>query len=532
MDRNVKARLGTKLGFGLLPALIAGSSWFAAPVGAEPLRTEQTSASLPVLTPRPEVKILLRAAQEGYRKLQSYQHTEVVVPSSALSRTEMLVMEVLETAKPVVSPTQYAALRDNLRTEIGHTFQSIPTSAQRLALVQRIGDVARKAFTGATKRQRATLERTLSESIGDLSGTVDEQAESVLYALDRSGKFCVKPSLLRSSDDYRVDYACAGDGQAITITRYDLPETIHTKSGVTLQASLEKVYATANFVDLPELLIASLFDGTATADSKTFTSRCLAAAVILPDASEAGQVSHVLRVPTEQNTFDIYFDPTTNRVRKWLVRRRDMAISLSITLSEVQTDKPQPAAFFTLTSLAEAKTVAQFTHTLEFLTENLENTLAPDFTMRDQKNKSFVLSGQRGKIVVLIFLTLSDETMRALLAVAQELNTSLASQGAAFVVVDTWDTFDGFDLYKKRHPETTLPLLADPAQKLKSVSLAVRQYGLTEVPLAVVIGRDGRITQFVKGTLGNIRTAFPRMMLLDALSELLPAPPQEQPRKR
>ncbi len=527
MNRKSKARLLSKLICGLLPAIIAGSSWFAAHV-----RADQLPTSPHISTPKPEVTALLRSAQEAYRKLQSYQHTEVVVPSSALSRTEMLVIEVLDTEKPVISPTQYAALRDSLHADISRTFRTIPTSAERLALVQHIGDVARKSFVGATRRQRATLERTLSESIGDVSATVDVQAETVLYALDRSGKFCIKPSLLRSTDDYRVDYACAGDGQNITIARYDLLETIQTKSGATLLASLDKVCSASNFVDLPEMLIASLFDGTVTADAKTFTARSLASAAILPDISEAGEISHVLRVPTEQNSFDIYFDATTNRIRKWLVRRRDMTITLNVTLSEVQTDKSQDASFYTLTPFAEAKIVTQFTHNLEFLTEKFENTIAPDFTMRDQQNKNFSLSKVHGKIVVLIFLTLSDETMRALLSVAQELNTSLTSQDVLFVVVDTWDTFDGFDLYKKRHPETTLPLLADPAQKLKSVSLAVRQYGITEVPLAVVIGRDGRITQFVRGTLGNIRTAFPRMMLLDALAGLLTAPPQEQPRKR
>lgn len=116
--------------------------------------------------------------------------------------------------------------------------------------------------------------------------------------------------------------------------------------------------------------------------------------------------------------------------------------------------------------------------------------LAPDFRIRTVEGRSFSLAAQRGKVVALDFLQAGCPSCAAEVPVLSKLATRFAARRVAILVIDVSGLGDRAlrKYYRgKLGASRKLLIAADRGFRV------ARAYRLTAIPLAYVIGRDGRL---------------------------------------
>lgn len=127
-------------------------------------------------------------------------------------------------------------------------------------------------------------------------------------------------------------------------------------------------------------------------------------------------------------------------------------------------------------------------------------TLAPDFTLPDEKGQPVQLSALRGKVVVLDFWGASCgpclEAFPHNDAVAKKLGAEVA-----FLAVHVQDTKENFLRWRQKNPGyPSLRFVVDPAPLGQEVG--TRLYKIFAQPTVYVIGKDGRIAKSFVGYVG------------------------------
>jgi len=136
---------------------------------------------------------------------------------------------------------------------------------------------------------------------------------------------------------------------------------------------------------------------------------------------------------------------------------------------------------------------------MEFM-KGQENTkwvgqAAPDFNMKALGGHSVTLAGLRGKVVVLDFWATWCGPCREEMPLLEKLRAELKSQG-----VEIWGVTDEKPDVAQRwlaNLKRTLPTLIDADHTL------FRHYAIEKIPVLIVLRRDGTVSSFVVGLLGE-----------------------------
>ena len=116
---------------------------------------------------------------------------------------------------------------------------------------------------------------------------------------------------------------------------------------------------------------------------------------------------------------------------------------------------------------------------------------APDFALRAFTGPNVRLSEHIGQVVVISFWGVGCDTCRGQLAALEQDFSRYQAQGLRVYAVEVADDQAGAQHFA-RGTHVTFPLLLDPA---KSVA---RLYDVDNLPMTVLIDRDGKIRQVVR----------------------------------
>ena len=116
---------------------------------------------------------------------------------------------------------------------------------------------------------------------------------------------------------------------------------------------------------------------------------------------------------------------------------------------------------------------------------------APDFALRAFAGPNVRLSEHIGQVVVISFWGVGCDACRGQLAVLEQDFGRYAAQGLRVYGVEVADDQAGA-LHFARGTRVTFPLLLDPAKTV------ARMYDVDNLPMTVLIDRDGKIRQVVR----------------------------------
>jgi len=121
--------------------------------------------------------------------------------------------------------------------------------------------------------------------------------------------------------------------------------------------------------------------------------------------------------------------------------------------------------------------------------------LAPDFTLKDVKGRSYTLSELRGKVVLVNFWATWCPPCRAEMPSMEKLNAMLASDDFVLLAINAEE--DALDIVKEYLQESphSFPVLLDGETAVQ------RQYGVYAFPETFIIRRDGIIADHVIGAI-------------------------------
>jgi cytochrome c biogenesis protein CcmG/thiol:disulfide interchange protein DsbE len=135
------------------------------------------------------------------------------------------------------------------------------------------------------------------------------------------------------------------------------------------------------------------------------------------------------------------------------------------------------------------------TQTFDTLTPKAARKPAPNFTLTDNNGRPLTLSSYKGKVVLLNFWATWCGGCKLEIPWYMEFDKKYKNQGLAVIGVSMdeggWKTVKPF-LAKKRDAETGVNIAMQYPIVIGTDSLA-KQFGLTSMPMTLLIDRDGRI---------------------------------------
>lgn len=320
------------------------------------------------------------------------------------------------------------------------------------------------------------------------SGTIRNERVFML-ALQRPNRF-------RFSSDTSASAVAVCNGKTFINYKADLREYTQTRA----PASYEGINIVDDVVFQPmaTYVIALMLQGNALADAdvrEAFQKASVRATV------HSGRESWKVVVAPFRSAapFAFYFNTRSFHIDKVVLQLAEPRITLTETLKDIRIDRPVPASVFQYTLPAGARRVAHFSASPLASLEQMLGKPAPDFELKDLKGKGVRLSNFKGKFVVLHFWdALALEAVDALRPL-QALNTQFADKDVVTLVVDTANTRADLSGFLQKHPEFTLPILLDPAEKNFPASVAYRLYNVRPLPTTYFLDRDGTVRQIVVG---------------------------------
>ncbi len=121
--------------------------------------------------------------------------------------------------------------------------------------------------------------------------------------------------------------------------------------------------------------------------------------------------------------------------------------------------------------------------------------LAPDFTLKDVKGRSYTLSELRGKVVLVNFWATWCPPCRAEMPSMEKLNAMLPSDDFVLLAINAEE--DALDIVKEYLQESphSFPVLLDGETAVQ------KQFGVYAFPETFIIRRDGIIADHVIGAI-------------------------------
>ncbi len=115
---------------------------------------------------------------------------------------------------------------------------------------------------------------------------------------------------------------------------------------------------------------------------------------------------------------------------------------------------------------------------------------APEFALKDVSGKLHALSDYKGKVVVLDFWATWCPPCRAAMPGVQRLHEKFKGKGVAVFGVNCWENGDPEGYMKEQRFTYGLLLNGDDV---------AQAYGVTGIPVFVVIGKDGKVLSYTSG---------------------------------
>jgi len=111
---------------------------------------------------------------------------------------------------------------------------------------------------------------------------------------------------------------------------------------------------------------------------------------------------------------------------------------------------------------------------------------APDFSLRDLTGKNFTLSAQKGKPVLLIFITTWCPTCRSEMPRYNSIHEKYSQQGLEVVNIDIQEPKGKVSLFAERYKVPYKTLLDEKGDVAEA-------YSIVGIPAMVLIDKDGKI---------------------------------------
>ncbi len=235
--------------------------------------------------------------------------------------------------------------------------------------------------------------------------------------------------------------------------------------------------------------------------AQTMSQKILENASAGKDEMWGGMLCHTLQLA--QNPYGlpetIYINPSTNLIAGavW----KSPSATIQETLSHVKVNSALPAAMFTYTPPANAVKVpaSVFQHSDAILAYRFVGKPAPDFTLPDASGKMVSLSSLKGHVVVVDFWATWCGPCQMVMPTIEKIHAKLASKGVKVLGVDTWDQKTVCLAFLKSHPQYTMHVLLDPAERNAEKSVATSLYGVNGIPTTLVIDKAGNISAYILG---------------------------------
>jgi peroxiredoxin/outer membrane lipoprotein-sorting protein len=168
------------------------------------------------------------------------------------------------------------------------------------------------------------------------------------------------------------------------------------------------------------------------------------------------------------------------------------AANISTELKVAKMNETIPEAFFTFTPPADAKEKIEKAPAEEPASTSLVGSPAAEFTLKDLNGKPVKSSSLRGKVVVLDFWASWCGPCRETMPEVEKLHRDFKDKGLAVFGVNDEEAAEAREFVQKNG--YTFPTLLDEGSALSD------QYGVTAIPQALIIDRDGKVFAHFFGT--------------------------------
>jgi peroxiredoxin len=111
---------------------------------------------------------------------------------------------------------------------------------------------------------------------------------------------------------------------------------------------------------------------------------------------------------------------------------------------------------------------------------------APDFSLKNLSGQNFKLSGQKGKFVLLIFITTWCPSCRSEIPHYKSIYETYGEKGLEVAMIDIQESRETVSRYASRH-QIPFTILLDEKGDVSG------SYGIVGVPAMVLIDRDGNV---------------------------------------
>lgn len=120
------------------------------------------------------------------------------------------------------------------------------------------------------------------------------------------------------------------------------------------------------------------------------------------------------------------------------------------------------------------------------VTPKISDKGAPDFTLKSLSGQTFKLNSQRGRHVLLIFITSWCPTCRSEIPHYKKIFETYGSKGLEVVMIDVQEPKEVVSRFASRY-QIPFPVLLDEKEEVS------RAFGIVGVPAMVLIDKDGQV---------------------------------------